>query len=266
MFFRSGLVLLTLVGGYPIRFRNAAAQTTTPSAYPGCYVYCRYAHQDYDPERVSELCDKERSLGGLFLSNMKQCADCLDEEDELSSYFDTGDAQDLLDMVNLCQANAPTNHSEMVSAMSVISDVAELVGTIGTPAYTASSTSVTTTSAAETTTTDPVSTPTAMADEDSGSESRAWVAGPVVGAVVGVAGIILAAFLLWRRYNQRQSIQDPADEDKGADPLHTKPELAGESIMRHELEAQRPVETVAKAPPQELSSGEVFELPDNQKG
>ncbi|KAL2850291.1 hypothetical protein BJY01DRAFT_209983 [Aspergillus pseudoustus] len=278
----AGLVVLLVISAIVLA-NNVAAQTATTTSLannPGCYARCRYIQLDYDPTRMDELCDKERSLGSLFLDNIKSCAECVEEEGELSEYFDRANAQDALDIVNLCQSLFGTDHEEMVSAMSVISSVGGVVGTIASPSVTVNSTTnvpTSTTSSTTTTTTDPSSpTPNPATDESAPSEeSSAWIAGPVVGSVAGVAVIIAAALLLLRRRRKRR--QATADPDNGEDKDHSKggaddhhlygkPELPGEGHTRHELDGHSAaVETIARPPPQELDAGEVVgaELPTN---
>ncbi|OJJ01902.1 hypothetical protein ASPVEDRAFT_83424 [Aspergillus versicolor CBS 583.65] len=270
----SRLVSVAMVSGI------AAAQTetttttvsststySTSSANPGCYGYCRYLEMDYDPGRTEELCDKERGLGSLFLENIKTCADCVRDEGGLSDYFDTVDAQDALKIVNLCQSLYTSDHSEMVSAMSVILETGSVMGSISpTKSPTSTSAPTATQSSGAETTTDASSEQDASSDDSSTSESRAWIAGPVVGSIAGVSGIIGAAFLIIRRRNRRKNAEDTAEQGSGPEQLHEKPELPTEEHVRHELDGHHAVETEARAPPQELYSGETVELPaDNGK-
>lgn len=221
-----------------------------------------------DPAETEELCDKEHNLGWQFVDNLKHCADCIKKRGGLSErFFDQGDAQDALDLVNLCQSLYTSDHKEMISAMSVIMETGSVVGYISTqitPTSTTSAnlTTTTQTSTSETTTEANSPSPTVSPKNQPVSESRAWVAGPVVGSVAGVSGIIGAAFLLIRR-RRRQSDKSIAGKDGGPNQLHDKPELPAEEIHHR----QSPVETTAKAlPPQELHSAEIAELPaDNGK-
>lgn len=227
-----------------------------------------YIELDYDPGQTEDLCDKERSLGSLFLENIKTCADCVRDEGGLNDFFDTVDAQDALKIVNLCQSLYTSDHSEMVSAMSVILETGSVLGNIS-PTKSPTSTSVPTatqTRESEATTDASSSEPTASTEDSASSGSRAWVAGPVVGSVAGVSGIIGAAFLIIRRRNRRKTAQDTTEQGSGPDELHDKPELPAEERIRHELDGQYPAETEARTAPQELNAGEVAELPaDNGK-
>ncbi len=209
------------------------------------------------------MCDKERGLGELFLGNMKDCADCIREKGRINDYFDVGDAQEILKIVNLCQSLYTTDHSEMVSAMSVILETGSVYGFIS-PTKSPTSTSVPTMTGSSDagTTTDAGSSDSAASTEDSStSESSAWIAGPVVGSVAGVFLIIGAPFLIIRRLNRREEAQDAAEQGSGPDKLHEKPELSAEERIRHELDGQNALETEARVPPQELYSGEAVELP-----
>lgn len=230
-----------------------------------------YIQLDYDPTKMPEFCNKSSSLGSLALSNFQACANCVQKNGELSSYFDRGDAQDALDIVNLCQSNFATNHSEMVSAMSVISKIGGVVGTIATASFTQTSTSIPTTSASTTNTGPTLPAPASPTPNPPGSgssdpDSQAWIAGPVVGSVAGVAIIVIAVLFIRKRHKRRQAAEATADDYKGGTALYDKPELPAEGIIRHELDAQPVVETTGKSPPQELHSGEISELPANKEG
>lgn len=222
---------------------------------------------DYDPGRTEELCDKERGLGSLFLENIKTCADCVRDEGGLNDYFDTVDAQGALKIVNLCQSLYTSDHSEMVSAMSVILETGSVMGSISpTKSPTSTSAPTATQSSVAETTTDASPEQDASSDDSSSSESRAWIAGPVVGSVAGVSAIIGAAFLIIKRRSRRKNGEDTAEQGSGPDQLHEKPELPAEEHVRHELDGHHAVETEARVPPQELYSGEAAELPaDNGK-
>lgn len=234
---------------------------------------------DYDPGRTEELCNKEHQLGRLFLNNLKACAECIKEKGHLDDYFDKVDAQNARDYVNLCQSLDTSDHKEMVSAMSVIMETGGVLGDISKQVMSTSITSPTSTNApttnfatttqtskSETTSQTSSSTPTGTTESQPASEasSKAWIAGPVVGSVAGVSGIIGAAFLLIRRRNRRQkAAQLTAEQDGGPSKPYEKPELPAEERIRHELDgqSQSPVEAMAKVPPQELNSVEVAELP-----
>lgn len=212
---------------------------------------------------------------------MEDCADCVRKNDGLSSYFDESDAQDVLDMVNLCQSLFPESHEEMVSAMSVIKNQGDVVGTLvsaprasrafGTPAIDALATGIDVT----TTTTEPTassqSEPTNSTDEDSkpsSEENKSWIAGAVIGPVVGAAllrGIYV--FILKRRKQRRNDAEPAIDEKKeeGGWATYEKTELPTKEHELHELNAENAKEAPTVQAPQELNSTVVAELPGDER-
>ncbi|KAK2765145.1 hypothetical protein FQN54_008844 [Arachnomyces sp. PD_36] len=280
---------------------NVEAQTTAggDSANPGCYSRCGFIFLDYDPTKMLELCDKSTSLGGLFVDNISACADCISKNNALSSYYDQKDAQDTLDIVNLCQSNFPTSHDEMVSAMSVISEQASLVGEIATVPASLSATGTVPTDvpATQTSLTEGVAGGTAQpfttgrsgetrvqigtiatlgpgfqpVDEtlivNSREGSKAWIAGAVVGPIAGVALIVAAIFYVrGRRRLERAKAELPLDvKEDVPSATYEKPELPTQGSERHELEGQNAVEIPANTPPQELGSNAVAELPADER-
>lgn len=222
-----------------------------------------YIQLDYDPTNMVELCNKSSSLGGLFVDNISACADCVSNKGGLNSFFDQSDAQDALDIVNLCQSNFPTNHDEMVSAMSVISERAGLVGSIATAPISSTSTTAPATGVPATTTEAVPSASETTTDESTHSENKGWIAGAVIGPIAGVA-LVIMVFILLRRRKRRQSTELPADSKDGVGHLYEKAELPAEGNEQHELSAQTAIETKAKTAPQELASNAVSELPANE--
>ncbi|KAI0436527.1 hypothetical protein F4803DRAFT_541931 [Xylaria telfairii] len=100
------------------------------------------------------------------------------------------------------------------------------------------------------------SNPTATTKSEGKQSNRAWVAGPAIGGIIGIAILVLVSWLLLRVKRNRDSKQ------KGH-------ELHGESALKSELEVKlHPQELEAKPPePQELDAPENtkqrVELPDN---
>lgn len=228
---------------------------------------------DFDPTRMDELCNEERSLGSLFNNNMEKCADCVRGNGLNSKWYDGKNAQDTLRIVNLCQANFPTNHSNVVSAMSVIKKYGSVYGSI-VPARTFTSATATTprtSVAAKATTTSPsapviatTTSPSAPVTQDSESGSKAWIAGAVIGPIAAAA-IVLAGVLIVLKRRKRRQTHIESSEIGGH--VYEKSELPAEGRQRVELPMEHVVvEAPVKLPPQELESTVRAELPDSSKG
>jgi hypothetical protein len=98
----------------------------------------------------------------------------------------------------------------------------------------------------------PSSTTSPLPDQpgnsDSGSSSKAWIAGPVIGGIVGVALIAFALFW-WRRRKNKAAGAGPIEKDGyGAAPAYTP--YGGGVAYRNE----------APAPPSELGGDHAREL------
>ncbi|EHK24683.1 uncharacterized protein TRIVIDRAFT_61460 [Trichoderma virens Gv29-8] len=98
-----------------------------------------------------------------------------------------------------------------------------------------------------------------------GQRSDAWIAGPVVGSIVGFAIICGALFYFWRRPGQKQQANHDATYDKAQ--LHSdsapKPELDSQAI--HELDAfpmrtEMPVNEASAAELSTSNEAESFEV------
>ncbi|KAL6811919.1 hypothetical protein V8C40DRAFT_257734 [Trichoderma camerunense] len=76
--------------------------------------------------------------------------------------------------------------------------------------------------------------------------SHAWIAGPVVGSIVGLAIVFGVLFYLWRR-RYRHSKPDNFDPAQLHSDCIPKPELDAQTNMIHELDAQ-PVSPRAEMP------------------
>ncbi|KAJ5182826.1 hypothetical protein N7492_000442 [Penicillium capsulatum] len=233
-----------------------AAQTTMRAANPGCYSSCRFIDMDFDGERIKELCNETTSLGSLFNGNMENCADCVRTNKALNStYYTQKDAQDTLRIVNLCQANFPTNHTNIVSAMSVIKQYGSVYGDIATAQATTSATSPATGVSATATPTPTVASPPARDDSTSGN--KAWIAGAVIGPVAAVAIVLAGVFFLMRRRKENHM----ADSSTNGGHVYEKSELPAESRQRVELPSEHAVEAAVRVAPQELDAAVLAELP-----
>ncbi|KAJ5446658.1 hypothetical protein N7445_001479 [Penicillium cf. griseofulvum] len=261
MFLHCGLAVFA---GFSI-LSNVHAQTpTSGSSNPGCYASCRYLWMDYQPLEMRELCNQSTSLGSLFFINVEDCANCVRTNNGLSSYFDKEDAEEAITVMDFCQSAIPMSRKEMVSAISIISKYGHLAGTTATPISTVApvtSKSPTTTHSPTTQSTSPVVTPV---DENPHSEDRAWIAGPVVGSVAGVALVVVAAIFVMKRHKQHQSTKAVVDVNNESG-RYEKAELPAEGNTRHELASQNTVELDSEIGAQELASREVWELPGEGK-
>ncbi|KAM6487676.1 hypothetical protein HDV62DRAFT_159075 [Trichoderma sp. SZMC 28011] len=76
--------------------------------------------------------------------------------------------------------------------------------------------------------------------------SHAWIAGPIVGSIVGLAIVFGVLFYLWRR-RYRHSKPDNFDPAQLHSDCIPKPELDAQTNMIHELDAQ-PVSPRAELP------------------
>ncbi|OPB40517.1 hypothetical protein A0O28_0005960 [Trichoderma guizhouense] len=76
--------------------------------------------------------------------------------------------------------------------------------------------------------------------------SHAWIAGPIVGSIVGLAIVFGVLFYLWRR-RYRHSKPDNFDPAQLHSDCIPKPELDAQTNMIHELDAQ-PVSPRAEMP------------------
>ncbi|KAK0766480.1 hypothetical protein N5P37_000205 [Trichoderma harzianum] len=87
--------------------------------------------------------------------------------------------------------------------------------------------------------------PTSLAPQNAASSpsvsatppSHAWIAGPVVGSIVGLAIVFGVSFYLWRR-RYRHSKPDNFDPAQLHSDCIPKPELDAQTNMIHELDAQ----------------------------
>ncbi|KAL4874326.1 hypothetical protein BJY04DRAFT_204087 [Aspergillus karnatakaensis] len=101
--------------------------------------------------------------------------------------------------------------------------------------------------------------PVPTAELDAGEESKAWIAGPVVG---GVVGLLLIGGLVWfflrRRRRRAGAGVDMAAELEGSEGSKEKSELSGDSVK-----AELPVREVATAelPGDRRQKDTVHELP-----
>ncbi|KAL7953078.1 hypothetical protein V8C34DRAFT_297911 [Trichoderma compactum] len=105
-----------------------------------------------------------------------------------------------------------------------------------------------------TTTTSTLAPPTSPAPQNTASspsvsatpQSHAWIAGPIVGSIVGLAIVFGVLFYLWRRQH-RHSKPDPFDPRYDRAQLHSddipKPELDAQANTFHELDARRSDDT-----------------------
>lgn len=89
--------------------------------------------------------------------------------------------------------------------------------------------------------------------------SHAWIAGPVVGSIVGLTIVLGVLFYLWQR-RHRLSIPDTFDPMYDKAQLHSdcipKPELDAQANTIHELDAQ-PAPPRAEMPINEVSAAEL---------
>ncbi|QYT05213.1 hypothetical protein H0G86_012107 [Trichoderma simmonsii] len=96
--------------------------------------------------------------------------------------------------------------------------------------------------------------PTSLAPQNAASSpsvsatppSHAWIAGPIVGSIVGLAIVFGVLFYLWRR-RYRHSKPDNFDPAQLHSDCIPKPELDAQTNMIHELDAQ-PVSPRAEMP------------------
>lgn len=206
---------------------------------------------------MSDVCDTSSSLGDLFTTNIGECADCVRNSTGLNAtYYDNKDAQQTLKVVNLCQSDYPTNHSEMVSAMSVILKYGKMSATIAPHKATSSPTRTPT--SVPVTSTPTASHPPAASNQNPRSKSKSWIAGAVIGPIAA-AGIALGV-LLFVLKRQRKGQGDKLDS-KNASFVYEKTELPAQGNQRVELPTEHAVEAAANPAPQELESNFVAELP-----
>lgn len=222
---------------------------------------------DFDPTSMSDVCDTSSSLGDLFTKNIGECANCVRNQTGLNTtYYDGKDAQQTLKVVNLCQSDYPTNHSEMVSAMSVISKYGKMSGTIA-PHKATSSPTRTPTSVPTTAT--PTGSHPPAGNQNPRVKSKSWIAGAVIGPIAA-AGVALGVLLFVLR-RQRKG-QGNKISSKNASFVYEKTELPAQGNQRVELPTEHAVEAAANPAPQELESNFVAELPareavhENEKG
>ncbi|KAJ5963382.1 uncharacterized protein N7479_003258 [Penicillium vulpinum] len=264
MFFYRGLALLV---GFVV-LSNVGAQTTLDS-YPGCYSSCGFVITDYKAGefQMQALCDKSTSGGGLFFDNIEECANCVRTNNGLSSYFDLEDAEEIITVLQICPTAFPDSRDEMVSAILVISEYGHLAKTTTTEANTTtlSSTAVPATSVSATTTQPPSRTETPPVDESSHSEDKAWIAGPVVGSIVGVALVIVAAIFVLKRHKRNQGAGAAVDLNNQRGDAYEKAELPGEGKARHGLAIHNAMELDSNISAQELASREICELPGDER-
>ncbi|KAK8122419.1 glycoprotein X [Apiospora sp. TS-2023a] len=102
--------------------------------------------------------------------------------------------------------------------------------------------------------------PTSSQDGGGKRQSQAWISGPIIGSVVGVALIMAATTLLLRK---RRKLKTTDSQDRGNDP-EDKPQLHSDCIPKPELdnsEKNAPVEL----PETNLAgtAGGPYELPDS---
>lgn len=223
---------------------------------------------DFDPTRMDDLCDEASSLGDLFNQNMENCADCVRDNNGLNStHYDQGDAQDTLRVVNLCQANFPTNHSNIVSAMSVISKYGKVVGAIAPAQTTTSATTPlanvpATATATATSSSTPINTPPVNAGLQSGS--KAWIAGAVIGPIAAVAIFAIGILIILKRRKAKnsrlKSSTSNIESTERGGYVFEKSELPAQGHERVELPTEHVVEADVRLPPQELESTVLAEL------
>ena len=116
------------------------------------------------------------------------------------------------------------------------------------------------TSSAGSTTSLPVNTPTSTVQPGPGPElSQSWIAGPVVGSILGVATIFMVIYCTKRKQKREEwelggvlpAKLLPRDEDEETMALPGKPQLHSECIPRKEMENTQvipPVELPALEP------------------
>ncbi|CAI6014732.1 unnamed protein product [Clonostachys chloroleuca] len=98
----------------------------------------------------------------------------------------------------------------------------------------------------------------------SGSESNAWIAGPVVGGVAGLGIAIFAALWFWRRRSRRTTPVPEDGEHYEKAQLHSdcipKPVLEAADGAIHEMQGSSPQKAAEKAanepPCYELPTGD----------
>ncbi|KAJ8122150.1 hypothetical protein O1611_g9915 [Lasiodiplodia mahajangana] len=214
-------------------------QSREPTVPALCYDTCNNANIEAQAVgKTPELCAADSG----FWSYYNDCVDCV----KAYSNNDTAATQDSLDptfgqFIDYCDSMVPET---TVITIETTEDGHKTVWSFTktyTPLSRESIAAVTSATpiVSETSAPNPVDTPT----PESTQRSRAWIAGPVIGGVVGVVVILVAVWLLLRVKRKRR---------RGY-------EVHGDSAFKSELEV--------KAQPQELDgqgpSQRPAELPSN---
>lgn len=231
-----------------------------------------------DVGRTPELCED----GSDFRIAFGACSDCVaannDSNQDLRGYVN----RELESYLEYCDIPFASQTLTFTNPSTTRTDII-LVEATSTSSTTISST----------TTTAPLSTESADSGSGTGGSksSKAWIAGPVVGSVVGLALLLSLAFLLGRRRRKKKeeteegdeamtqapAESEPAEESHGKAQLHAddmpKPitpiaELHPETI--HEVEGSSPhdlrVEKPAnETPARELPGADVIQKDDKEK-
>ncbi|ETS79704.1 hypothetical protein PFICI_09557 [Pestalotiopsis fici W106-1] len=222
-----------------------------------------YATEAQSVGKTTKLCEE----GSAFRTAYDQCVACLvtsTDDDNATSYISTS-FQQYFDFCNFTDTSGVTTVVQRITAVANITVAGQAVpfttitadvtiSLTGTASVTTSdagegavplTATNSTVSASPTITTDsnliPSAEPTTSAEHD--SSSKAWMAGPIVGSVSGIAIIALIIFLLYRR---RTAKRTPHSDDFADKPqLHSDcvPRPLPEELdagMRHELPGDEP--------------------------
>lgn len=204
-----------------------------------CFTSCDIARRiASDVGRTPELCED----GSDFRIAFGACSDCVAANDDSN--------QDLAEYVNR-ELERHLEYCDIPFASQTLTFINSSTTRTDIILVEATSTS-STTIPSSTTTTAPSSTESV--EPGSGAErlksSKAWIAGPVVGSVVGLALLLSLAFLLGRRRRKKKEETEEGDEAVTEGPVYSEP--ADESHGKAQLHADdmpKPITPIAELHP-----------------
>ncbi|KAH7124508.1 hypothetical protein EDB81DRAFT_664083 [Dactylonectria macrodidyma] len=208
--------------------------------------------------KTSELCDP----GSTFRTAAEICRKCLEDNEAMStdvSYLDLI-VPGLDEYLDFCHIGVTTLTHTFTGTNGQVSTVRYVVPGLETitasmPTTALESPSLSTRSGSSNSYVMPVDSPSMSLDNSPGDPgNKSWIAGPLLGSIIGVAVILGTVIHIWRR---RSSIT----RSDGLEPPNDKAQLHSDCIPKpaHETEAQvmyemegssaQPVETVANEVP-----------------